>query len=115
MGSQQEEKKKGGIPLGGSGGTAVTGKARMASLFAKAPAAKPKAKPAATAPAARKRLAKPAAVAGDAEAALAMEEGSDSDADDVRMRDVKEEHTLVLVLSALLRHGRWILILDDGC
>jgi hypothetical protein len=71
--------------LGGSGGTAVTGKARMANMFAKAPAAKPKAnKPAAAAPAARKRLMKPAVVAGDAEAMLAMEEGSDSDGDDVR-------------------------------
>lgn len=70
--------------MGGSGGTAVTGKARMTNMFAKAPAAKPKAKPAAPAPAARKRLTKPAAVVGDAEAMLAMEEDSESDGDDVR-------------------------------
>jgi hypothetical protein len=62
----------------------VTGKNRMQAMFAKAPAAKAKAKAAAPAPAARKRLITHQ-VAGDAEAALALQEdGSDSDgADDV--------------------------------
>eukprot|EP00976_Prorocentrum_cordatum_P017494 352063-Prorocentrum_minimum.AAC.1 len=84
----QAEKKK-GIPLGGSGAAVkvgltirtlngAAGKARMASMFAKAPPAK--AKPAPKGQARKVSPAPPRPLAGDAEAALRMEaEHSDSD------------------------------------